>query len=79
MKILGLIMALCLTACGSSSSSSSTTPPIVTEPPVVVAPADPFYTTVNLAVGDAAETTNEPADIATAAITEPENSEPTTL
>ncbi len=78
MKYLSLIALLCLSACGGGSSSEKPVTP--TEPPVVVAPlVDSFYRAVNTVVGAEAETSTEPDDIASAAITEPEDSEPVAL
>ncbi len=77
MKKLSLIALLCLSACGGGSSSEKPVAPV--EPPVVAPLVDSFYRAVNTVVGSEAETSGEPDDIASAAITEPEDSEPVAL
>jgi len=68
------VILLALAACGGSGSAPPATPPVVT-PPVVT--LDAFFKTVQGAVGMAPDNT-EPADIATVAVTGPDDTEPET-
>jgi hypothetical protein len=72
-----LILLLCVAGCGGGSDGHKEV--VAVEPPVMAAPVDAFYRAVTTVVGDATETSTEADEIASAMITEPEDSEPVAL